>query len=686
MTRVCFTTSIYAKVILLIGIGLSCIDTNAVGQRNRKSATAHALTQEARALVDTTFENGLRFLVWMQPDAESAAANFHWDYKPPLQGMHAGLDELTALCLLEMLKESEKDHSVEFKTNPSATSELRLMAADSSLFPALMQALELWQNPNWNESSLQVAREFQFEAWNDRIQSNPAAVASLLQHRIYTSGHPLGEIQSNFTLDSASLDLVQTHFHRYYQPNICTLTMVIRDQQDESIQALSLALENWKTHEVQNSTVIVPGKPNRNEISFIQDPDAKANALALGHLIRIQPNHADAVCGKLLAFWTMNQINQAERFPSPSAVVFAPHELNGMWMVSSDSVPDSLMNTWVETVKKTMQLALDSVFSDQALAALKNEYLDETLKLCQHPMPWNWLDEGRADRWLLCNPEELEKTLQRITPRDVLRVANAHLRPLNLHISIVGNEEAILNEFSSYESEQAVNEFSRQIQWMNRYNPAPAGWTAQTVFTDFYEACGGESKFKTLRSCQKKGTMSGQRGMKLDLEILEVSGVGHHAKFSLDGQVMMEHHVTQDGGYTTQMGRKMVLSQDEFLRMKKALHPDYLNHLEELEAEGHLLGSTNSNGKLQWVVELTRMGKPFQTLFFDSETHLLSRMIEERFGPSGPMKVITAYAGYTLVDGILFPMQFAQITRDEQIIITLEEIKPNARIDSSLFK
>lgn len=686
MNRAYFPTSLNPWMALFVWIWLICLPTQIQGQRNRKNADRKHPIPWAEALVDTTFSNGLHFLAWLQPGSGENVANFHWDYKPPLQHALAGLDELTALYLIELALDSIKDNTVVMGANPSATSELRLMAVDSSFYPALHLALEHWKNPHWSKAELKTVRQIQKEAWNRRTQSNRASAAYLLNHLIYTSAHPLGETNSGQALDSLSQDLIQEHYHRFYQPNTCTLTVVVRERNDDQLQAISNSLASWKAHEVQNSTVIVPGKPNRNEVSFIHDADAEVGHLSAGHLIRIQPDHPDALIGKMLASWVTSCMDQQESFSTKSSAVFAPHELHGTWTISTDSIPVSQMSLWVDAVKIAMQTPMDSIFSDFELDSIKTEYMSVVLEQCQQPMPWDWLDEGRPDTWLQCNREHLQNTLDQITPRDVLRVANAHLRPMNMHIAAVGNEQSILDAFSSYELQEALNKFDRQAQPISRYDPAPENWTAQTVISNFYEACGGESKYRSVRSCLKKGTMSGQRGMKLDLEIQEIYGLGHHSKFALDGQVMMEHHITLAGGFTNQMGREIPLSTDEFLRKKPVLYPDYLNQLQALEAEAQLLGSTSVDGSRQWVVELTRNGEVFQTLFFDEDTHLLNRMVEERFSPTGPIKVITAYAGYTPFDGILFPMHIAQITRDEQVIITFEEIKPNARIDQSLFK
>ena len=108
--------------------------------------------------------------------------------------------------------------------------------------------------------------------------------------------------------------------------------------------------------------------------------------------------------------------------------------------------------------------------------------------------------------------------------------------------------------------------------------------------------------------------------------------------------------------------------------------------LDERDLKAGLIGTYQRADGTEWVVELNRDGTRVQRLFFDARTHLLLRSEEHRTGPTGPVQVFVAYDEYQEFDGLQYATKITRLSNNQRMVLTLDSVEPNARVDKSQFE
>ncbi|MDE0872229.1 MAG: hypothetical protein OSA37_09965, partial [Flavobacteriales bacterium] len=57
-----------------------------------------------------------------------------------------------------------------------------------------------------------------------------------------------------------------------------------------------------------------------------------------------------------------------------------------------------------------------------------------------------------------------------------------------------------------------------------------------------------------------------------------------------------------------------------------------------------------------------------------------------QFGPTGMVEIAEEYASYAWSKGMLYPMIISQMVNGQGMVLELEEVTPNGRVDQSIFQ
>jgi hypothetical protein len=301
--------------------------------------------------------------------------------------------------------------------------------------------------------------------------------------------------------------------------------------------------------------------------------------------------------------------------------------------------------------------------------------------------------EKHMDAWLDAilkrenpeGPQAFLKALQTVNPSDIQRVAIHYLRPSNLIIAISGDRSRLPKNLDRFCGDSEIEFFDSLGNRILQLDPAPIGETAESVFQDYYNACGGVEGFESLGSLIQNGHMNAGSGMEFDLEIKTKYGLGQLTQVSMNGKVMMEQILTASKGVNRLNGEVKALSEAEYLRLKQSLYPAHFLHLNDLNLTAELLGMDRAADGPHYVVDIRFQGEPRETLYFHHQSHLLVKSVGERKGPTGPVKFATAYSDFEMFQGLAFPMTIVQTTNGQSMTLSLNEVLTNGRVPSNLF-
>ncbi len=632
------------------------------------TSSPHVLTEYR------TLANDLE-LIHVRSEAFTASTLVaRWSFKPALELELAGKGHGLARCISEKLSLDSVawEEAATWQIHPDGAVIQGPM--DSTLSGWNQDFLDAIMHPPL-EAIWPAVQEHWLEKWDAENTPVMPAIARVKSHLLFGPQHPYGELHFPRTIEAISASEIRAYHTDYWHPNNSQFYWFTPMEVEDIPSSWVTQLESWKSREVQPSAVTAPGRP-RSIKSAIIDRNSDSVGVCLAHILRMKPDHPDATA--------LDMIRHLLSQSTTTEVEIDADPLMGSFSIAWNSTP-SVAAREVRGVLNAMRERVNGSLSEGAMDSLRASYL-----LSQTALNLDWPKQSVHDMapqdvtWVQ-NVNDLDSIVQTIQASDLQRVAINYLRPKNLHLILDGNRsdlEAVAREFSP---EDELLFFNPQGRQMSNYGPVPAGLLAADVIDSFYEACGGVASFESLRSAIREGTMVAGGAMQMNVKISETYGVGNRTSYSIEGQAMMEYILRPGQGISIQMGQQRPMNSSEYRRYEQGLYAGYLLHLEDLGLACEVVGTAQRNGAELLVLELRRNGKLEQTLFFDTQTHLLMSTTEERTGPTGPIILTIEYEDYRTFGGLTFPTQIARRSNNQRMDFTIESIDLNPRIDQSIY-
>lgn len=86
-----------------------------------------------------------------------------------------------------------------------------------------------------------------------------------------------------------------------------------------------------------------------------------------------------------------------------------------------------------------------------------------------------------------------------------------------------------------------------------------------------------------------------------------------------------------------------------------------------------------------YVLQGSAPGGLIATLYFDKETHLLTRYVRQTPSPVGRISIQQDYDDYRDVDGVKFPFKYSFLWLDGRFTATISEVRLNVPVDAAKF-
>ena len=617
--------------------------------------------------------NGLRS-VWIASETyDTAALAMEWTFKPALEVEKAGTGEAWARCL-----------SVQWALDTVGTG----LQCEWEITPKGFYAKgDAATASEWGAILLKGLRTPSVEHW-DRVQSEwianweakyhtPSVIAErVLQAEMFSLRHPYGERVMPATIEAITASDVMGQAAAYWHPNNAVLVLTGPAELQGIPGAWSEILADWPERALQKPALPLPSRPRQNE-AFIAAIEGDSVYTAVGQLMRLKPDHADALPLLILA-------QHLEDAASGLLRVVLDPIVGSLRFVTEGNAYHAI--DAIRALEQAMEVSMRAAPTPEILAAWKDAALQQTLDALESPLAAARMYIDRPDWFSAAADSSWASFTASIRPNDIQRVAINYLRPGNLQVVAVGPLDSAQAVASTFTQPQFLKRYDQNAEPLSPFGPVPEGVTAMDVIQSHYAACGGEEAFKALKSCRTTGTMEAGGGMVMDVIAEEVYGVGHRTSISIDGQTMMEQFVQPGKGRSIQMGRPRPMPEAEYRRYEPGLHAAGLLALEERNLTAEIIGTYQRADGQEWVVELHRDGALEQRLFFDATTQLLTRSEEHRTGPTGPVQVFIQYREYREFGAIRYATEVIRQTNNQRMVTTIDDVQPNARVDKTQFE
>jgi photosynthetic reaction center cytochrome c subunit len=225
-------------------------------------------------------------------------------------------------------------------------------------------------------------------------------------------------------------------------------------------------------------------------------------------------------------------------------------------------------------------------------------------------------------------------------------------------------------------------------------NTAAAGPTADQIFAQYAQAIGGAQKLATLTSYVAKGTSAGY-GLGVDKDPTEI-----YAKATGERATIV--HGATGVSSNSYDGREAWMAGPQIAGPNLEVPPLSLveEDLEGARVDGLLFFPGRAKQALaQWkagtpteiddndvqVVQGISAAGEIVTLYFDAETHLLTRSVRYTNSPVGRIPTRVDYSDYREVAGVKMPFKWTATWLDGRQTFELTDVQPNTAIDAAKF-
>jgi len=221
-----------------------------------------------------------------------------------------------------------------------------------------------------------------------------------------------------------------------------------------------------------------------------------------------------------------------------------------------------------------------------------------------------------------------------------------------------------------------------------------AGPAAEQIFAQYLQAIGGAGRTAALTSFTAKGSAVGY-GLEAEKEPVEI-----YAKASGERTTIVHGPAgvstnTYDGRAGWMAGPQiagpnlqvpvLALTGQELEGAKIDALFFFPGRAKQTAAQWKAGTPTEIDDNSVLVVQGTSAGGVLNTLYFDAETHLLTRSVRYTNSPIGRIPTRVDYSDYRDVAGVKMPFKWTVTWLDGRQNFELTEVQPNAAVDAAKF-
>jgi len=275
--------------------------------------------------------------------------------------------------------------------------------------------------------------------------------------------------------------------------------------------------------------------------------------------------------------------------------------------------------------------------------------------------------------------ENYIKSINAVTPEDVMRVANTYLLPSQARIVVVGKGADVL---------PGLEKLKIPIFYFDKYgSPAekpnykiaiPTGATAKSVIDNYIKTIGGEKALRNIKTLLtvSSGTI---QGAPVELTSKTTTANKQMREMKVMGMSMMKQVINDKSGYIIQQGQRKDIAGDDLAKLRANAVP--FGELElSNKTEIILEGIENYNDNDTYVI---KDGKTI--LYYDVKSGL--KVAETRTMEMGGQSITqtTSFSDYKDVNGIKIPYVM-NINIGMDILLTTTEVKINEGVSDADFE
>ncbi|WHT74944.1 pitrilysin family protein [Myroides odoratimimus] len=504
---------------------------------------------------------------------------------------------------------------------------------------------------------------------------------------LYGKNTPVGEFETEKTLNNVTFADVQAYFKKYYSPENAYLVVVGDIDYKKTEKSIKGLFEAWNKSNTQYKDVAYKGNVSATEINFVDMPNAVQSEIALVNEVELKMTDKDYFAvilanqilggggeGRLFLNlreahgWTYgaySSISPSRKYPGKFRATAAVRNV----------VTDSAVTEFI----KEIDLIRTTPVKEDELKLAKAKYVGDFVMEIQKPAT---VARYALNKELYKLPvdfyENYIKNINAVTIADVQKAAQKYFLKDNMRIVIVGKGSDVLSgleklgypiKYYTKEADEASKPgFSKAV---------PAGVTVNSVVDKYLNAIGGEKKVAEIKSVAITSTAEVQ-GMKLE-SISKMKEGYILVEQKMMGNTLSKQVVTPKAGYVMQQGQKLELTGDKLAEVQSeaTIFPELKM---KANKSAIVTGVESFNGKDAVGV---KVGK--SVYYYDLTTGLKVGAVMTQEQGGQVMNMTTKYEDYKEVKGVKIP--FKQVLNvGIEIVNIVTDVKINEGVTDEDFK
>jgi len=281
----------------------------------------------------------------------------------------------------------------------------------------------------------------------------------------YGTDHPYGEVTTEETVGNITLDDVKAHYSKYFIPNYAYLVIVGDVTQEEAKGYVDKYFATWKKGADLKTPVYNLPNTMGSHLYFVDKPGAVQSVISISHTVSLKPGHPDEITLKVLnailgggsfSGRLLKNLREDKAYTYGAYSNISSDELIGSFYAGG-----SFRNEVTDSALVQLIYEIDRIS--------KNQVEDKELELTKNSMTGSFarsLEEPQTIARFALNtirydlPKDYYSSyllkIAAVTKEDLLRVATKYLRPSNLNIVVVGNEE-IATKLTIFDTDNAIH-------------------------------------------------------------------------------------------------------------------------------------------------------------------------------------------------------------------------------------
>ena len=689
----------YFFQLIFICITIGCV--NAQVDRSKAPAAGPAPLIQIGNYTRFELPNGLKVFVVENHRIPRVSYAISLIFTPELEEAQTGIGLLTAQLIGTGTKTRTKDQindEIDFIGGSLYASSKGIYA--SSLKKYTEKVLDILSdvamNTQFNKEELEKKRK-QTLSGIAAMKDDPNAIANNVSSvLLYGKNHPYGEIATEASVKSISLEMCTQYYQNYFRPNIAYLSVVGDITPAEAKKLITQYFGKWQNGEVKQKTYARPQPPDAVKVAMVDRPQSVQSVIMVGYPVDLslaspdyfKVNVANTILGGGIFRLFLNlREKHAYTYGAYSRFTFRPLVTG---FEATTSVRNAVTDSSIHEILYEMKRIGEEKVSESELSMAKN-YLTGNFALS--------LENPQTIASFATNIEQYNlpadfystylKKVEAVTSADIQDVAEKYIHPEKSIILVVGKASEVGEKLKKFGSQGKIEYYDING---NLYDPAagsksiPSGVTAQSVIKKYIEAIGGPANIQKVKDITMKGKLI-MSGMNVGMRMIFKLPDKFISEVSMNGQVMQKQVLNGQSGHSSGMQGEKELKGEELEQLKQSANPFIEEDYEKLLYKTELKEVSSIDGKDAFKMEITSSDKPVSVDYYSVETGLKirSESIMDA-GAMGKTTMVTDYLEYSDIQGVKYPTKMKQSVGPQVFDITIDEILVNSGIGEDIFK